>query len=293
MKQIPATLMTTFQKPGRSTCFCVKVVSRDGTVVRGFTDLDDVVRFHDGTHFVEYDPAQPLAPQNIQSTSDLDPDNTELHGWFNDEVKAALMSGVLQSGEITVYRVAYLNLSAGAEVVAYGTIGKVEYMAETNGSRKIEFRGLDELIDNASCDLTSVTCRNDFGDEICRMPFVWEAGTVSNVDDPLFHFQVTGITRPDDWFNLGVVLFDDGENATVTVEIETWTADGWVTLSFAPPNNILPGTAVKLRQDCDKTFYTCRNRYNNVRNMNAEHLMPVSDTSLMVPGAYIKSNNAL
>ena len=292
MKQIPFQLLTTLQKPGRSTCFCCKVVSRDGTVVIGFTNLDDVVRFNDGTHLVEYDPTQAMVPQNIQSTSDLDPDNTELHGWFNDQVKAALMSGVLQSGEITIYRVSYLKLNEGAEVVAYGTLGKVDFMANSNGSRKIELLGLDNLIENATCDPTSVTCRNDFGDDLCGMPLVWEAGVVAAVEDPLFRFQVSGVARPDDWFNLGVVMFDDGENATVDLEIESWTSDGWITLSFAPPNNILTGVALRLRQDCDKTFTSCKN-YNNVRNMNAEHLMPVSDTSLMVPGAYIKSNNAL
>lgn len=292
MKQIPIQLLSALQKTGRSTCFCCKLVSLDGTVVVGFTNLDDVVRFDDGFHFVEYDPTQAMVPQNIQSTSDLDPDNTELHGWFNDEVKAALMSGVLQSGELTVYRVSYLKLDAGVEVVAYGKIGKVDYMASSSGSRKVEFIGLDALIANASCDLTSVTCRNDFGDDICRKPLVWETGTVVEVEDPLFRFQISGVTRPDDWFNLGVVLFTTGENATVELEVETWTADGWVTLSFAPPNNILTGIGVKIRQDCDKTFTSCKN-YNNVRNMNAEHLMPVSDTSLMVPGAYIKSNNAL
>lgn len=292
MKQIPALLLTALQKPGRSTCFCCKVVSRDGTVVKGFTNLDDVVRLNDGEHYVEYDPTQPMMPQNLQSTSDLDPDNTQLKGWFDDEVKAQLMSGVLQSGEITIYRVAYLKLSAGVEVVAYGTLGKVEYAADSSGSRTIEVQGLDELIDNATCDRTSVTCRNDFGDEICQMPFVWESGTVSDVEDPLFRFQVSGIVRPDNWFNLGVVIFDDGENATVDLEVESWTADGWITLSFAPPNNILSGVAVRVRQDCDKTFTACSG-YNNVRRMNAEHLMPVSDTSLMVPGAYIKSNNAL
>lgn len=292
MKQISLQLLNTLQKPGRSTCFCCKVVSRDGTVVVGFTNLDDVVRFNDGLHLVEYDPTQAMVPQNIQSVSDLDPDNTELHGWFNDEVKAALMSGVLQSGEVTVYRVSYLKLSEGAEVVAYGTIGKVDYMANASGSRKVEFLGLDALIANASCDLTSVTCRNDFGDDICRMPLIWESGTVIAVEDPLFRFQVSGIARPDNWFSLGVVVFDTGENATVDLEVESWTSDGWITLSFAPPNNILNGVGVRLRQDCDKTFTTCKG-YNNVRNMNAEHLMPVSDTSLMVPGAYIKSNNAL
>lgn len=292
MKQINLQLLSTFQKPGRSTCFCCKAVSQDGTVVVGFTNLDDVVRFNDGEHYVEYDPTQPLIPQNIQNTSDLDPDNTELHGWFNDEVKAALMSGILQSAEITIYRVAYLKLSAGAEVVAYGTLGKVEYTADSSGSRKIEFRGLDDLIENAGCPLTSVTCRNDFGDEVCKMPFVWQAGTISNVEDSLFRFQVSGITQPNGYFDLGVVRFNDGENATTELEIESWTSDGWITLSFAPPNNILDGVSVSLRQDCDKTFANCKS-YNNVRNMDAEHLMPVSDTSLMVPGAYIKSNNAL
>src|SRR3546814_1189085 len=84
------------------------------------------------------------------------------------------------------------------------------------------------------------------------MPLVWEAGVVAAVEDPLFRFQVSGVARPDDWFNLGVVMFDDGENATVDLEIESWTRDGWITMSFAPPNNILTGVALRLRKDGDK-----------------------------------------
>ena len=291
MKTIPIQLEATYQKPGRSTTFCVKVVSKSGNVY-GFTNLDDVVRFDDGEHYVEYDPTQSLVPQNIQQTSNMDPDNTELHGWFNNTLKDLIAAGEFNSAEITIYRVSYLKLAAGAEVVAYGLVGTVEYSSAHSGNRKVEYRGLDELITVAQTTLYSLTCRNEFGDDLCRMPFVWEAGVVTAVDDARMVFTISGVARPDGWFVLGVVEFLDGENATATMEVETWEADGTIKLSFPTQQNINIGDNVRIRQDCDKTWTNCK-AYNNVVNMNAEHLAPVQDTSLMVPGAYIKSNNAL
>lgn len=291
MKTIPIQLEATYQKPGRSTTFCVKVVSKSGNVY-GFTNLDDVVRFDDGEHYVEYDPTQSLVPQNIQQTSNMDPDNTELHGWFNNTLKDLIAAGEFNSAEITIYRVAYLKLAAGAEVVAYGLVGTVEYSSAHSGNRKVEYRGLDELITVAQTTLYSLTCRNEFGDDLCRMPFVWEAGVVTAVDDARMVFTISGVARPDGWFVLGVVEFLDGENATATMEVETWEADGTIKLSFPIQQNINIGDNVRIRQDCDKTWTNCK-AYNNVVNMNAEHLAPVQDTSLMVPGAYIKSNNAI
>lgn len=291
MKTIPIQLEDAYQKPGRSTTFCVKVVSRSGNVY-GFTTLDDVVRFNDGLHYVEYDPTQALVPQNIQNTSDMEPDNTELHGWFNNTLKDLIAAGEFNSAEITIYRVSYLQLSAGAEVVAYGLVGTVEYSAAHSGNRKVEFRGLDELISVAQTELYSLTCRNEFGDDWCTMPFVWENGVVAEVDDARSLFRISGVVRPDDYFVLGVVQFVDGENATATLEVESSEASGWVKLSFPTKQNINVGDSVRIRQDCDKTWFSCK-AYNNVVNMNAEHLAPVQDTSIMVPGAYIKSNNAL
>lgn len=291
MKTIPIQLESLYQKPGRSTTFCVKVVSRSGNVY-GFTNLDDVVRFNDGVHYVEYDPTQSLVPQNIQNVSSMEPDNTELHGWFSNTLKDLIAAGEFNSAEITIYRVSYLRLSAGAEVVAYGLVGTVEYSAAHSGNRKVEFRGLDEMLSVAQTDLYSLTCRNEFGDELCGMPFVWEDGTVTAVDDARSRFTISGVARPDDYFVLGVVLFVDGENATATLEVESWTAGGDVKLSFPTQQNINVGDAVRIRRDCDKTWFSCK-AYNNVVNMNAEHLAPVQDTSIMVPGAYIKSTNAL
>lgn len=295
-KSIQIELLDCLKKSGRSTCFGVKIVAKDGTV-KGFCSLDDKIRFNDGQHDVVYDPAQELFPQNMQNTVEVsEVDNTELHGIFDDEFEQLMLAGKFFQAEITIYRFTYLRLNLGAEVVQYGTLGKIDYQADSSGVRKLEWHGLDDPLKTRQNDVTSLTCRNEFGDDDCKMPFIWEAYTVAEVDDPNIRFRVVGPTHPDAlYFVLGVVLWTSGANNTADLEIEDWepTADGgWVKLSFVTPYQIAVNDHVNIRRDCDKTETTCKG-YNNIINMDAEHLMPVQDAGLMIPGAYIKSNNAI
>lgn len=292
MKQIPLLLLENFKKSGKSTCYLVKVVDRDG-IAYGFTTLDAIVTFNDGYHDVSYNPDEELRPQNIQSNLDMDVDTTELVGWFGQDMEALIVAGKFSFAEITIYRISYLRTSYGAEVIAFGTVGEVEYSTNSSGKRKIEFRSLTQQIKQHLNALYSLTCRAEFGDENCQMPFVWSGtATVDEVEDNFLRFKVTGIVAADDFYNLGVVEFLDGDNATAQLEVESWTADGWVTLSFVTPYAVPVGATLRFRQDCDKTHAACLS-YGNVINMQAEHLTPTQDQSLMVPGAYIKSENAL
>jgi uncharacterized phage protein (TIGR02218 family) len=290
MKQIPILLLDAFKKTGRSTCFLVKIVDQEGTA-HGFASLDSVVRMDDGYHIIDYQPDQEMRPQNIQSTNSMETDNTELLGWFSKQMEQLVLSGLFNSAEITIYRVSYLRLWHGAEVLAYGTVGEIEYSANSQGKRKIEYRSLTDVLKSKVNDLYSLTCRADFGDENCRMPFSWEPATVGAIEDNFLRFQLVGLVRPDNWFNLGVIEFLTGPNTGFEGEVESWTADGWITLSFVTPYAITP-VAVRIRQDCSKTESECI-AYGNIINMQAEHLTPVQDLALMVPGAYIKSQNAL
>lgn len=291
MKEIPIQLLTALKRPGRSTCFLVKIVDNEGNV-HGFTTLDAVVNFDDGIHAAAYLPNQEMRPQNIQASSEMTVDNTELLGWFGPTIEQLVLAGRFSMAEITIYRVSYLRLSYGAEVVAFGTVGEIEYSANAQGKRKVEYRSLSQQLKQRVNDRYSLTCRVPFGSEKCGMPLVWENATIVNVEDNFLRFQVSGITRPDNYFTLGVVRFDSGLNETAELEIESWTDDGWITLSFVTPYPIPLGGNVAIRQDCDKTEFACK-AYGNIVNMRAEHLTPVQDQALMVPGAYIKSQNAL
>lgn len=296
-KQIPILLLEAYQKWGRSTCFCIKLVAKDGTV-QGFTSLDKRIFMDDGIHQFWCSPYEFMEPQNIENTIDVsEPDNTELHGTFSDDFEQLMLAGKFFSAEVSVYRVTYLKMINGYEVVAYGRLGKVDYQADKGGSRKLEWLGLDDVLSTNQNDVTSLTCRNTFGGLLCTKPLIWEDYVIAELDDPQLRFRVTGPTHPDPlYFLLGVIRFNEGPNETAELEIEEWepTVDGgWVKLSFVAPYPAVVGDGVSNRQDCDKTETTCKGTYNNVINMNAEHLMPVQDTSLMIPGAYVKSNNAL
>lgn len=292
-KAIPALLLNALAKPGKSTCFLIKLKSLLTGIVYGFTTLDAVVRFDDGEGLVVYRAHNVLKPQNIQSSYRIsEPDNTELHGWFDDVVAQAFTAGLLGGAELTMYRIAYQHTEYGAEIVGFGTVGKAEFSANKQGMRKIQFRGLSDKLRMKRNPVFSLTCRNEFGDERCGMPFIWHPGTITEVYDNLLAFKVTGIPQPDNYFNFGVARFLDGDNANVQMEIEDWDADGYVKLAFVTPYAITPGS-LYLRQDCDKFDITCYGVYGNIINFNGEHMTPVQDQSLMIPGAYIKSQNAL
>lgn len=293
MKQIPIQLLTSLRKSGRDTCFLIKIVSVISGAVYPFTNLDAAIKFNDGTDDLWYSPLKFMLPQNIQHTSDMDPDNSELHGWFDDAVEQAMNAGLLGSAAVTIYRVNYLHPEYGAEIVNYGIVGRIEFTTNRHAQRKIEFQGLEYLLKNKKNALYSITCRNDFGDERCKRPLVWDAGTIEEVSNQYLLIKVNGITAAPNFYNFGVVKFTSGDNVNAELEIEEWMADGWARLSFVTPYPMKIGDGLQFRQDCDKFAQTCITVHNNIINFNGEHLTPVQDQSLMVPGAYIKTNNAL
>lgn len=292
MKAIPLLLLDKLKKRGRSTCFLIKLVSKKDGSVYTFTTLNAALKFNDGEHDVWYLPTNSLEPQNMLWTSNMEVDSTELHGWFDDAVALAAGAGLLGVAEATIYRVCYTALEAGAEIVHHGVVGRMEYSASAQNTRKLQFRGLDHLLKTKKNALYSLTCRNDYGDARCGKEFVWDPGTISEVVDPFYYVKLADIAAAPGAYNFGVVKFTSGDNANVELEVEEWLPDGWARLSFVTPYPMQPGDGVMLREDCDKFASTCIAK-SNIINFNGEHLTPVQDQSLMVPGAYIKSDQAL
>jgi len=291
MKKIAEALREAFLKPGTSTCFCIKLVSVEGEAF-GFTTLDTDIQFDDGIHNIVYDSTQELSPQNIQQEAAYESDNTELTGWFNDVIEQMALAGRFDSAEVTIYRIAYLRKELGAEVVAYGSLGEVDFSQDNDGKRKVEYRGLTQQLQTKTIPLYSLTCRAKFGDDRCGMVFQWEAATVTSVtDNPFLVLTVSGPAQIDDYFNLGVLEGLTGDNAGAQIEVETWNTTGEIKLSFMAPFAFKVGDTLRIRRDCNKTEAMCL-AYGNIINMRAEHLTPVQDRSVMVPGANIKSVGA-
>lgn len=292
MKNIPLQLLERMQRPTGSWAFLAKVVSRKDGSVYGFTTLDADIEFNDGIHTVVYDCSNELRPQNIQQDLTYEADSTDLLGWFNDELEKLVLAGRFDRAELTIYRVSYLHLEAGYEVMAYGTVGEIDFSPNAKSKRKVEYVSLKGQLEQTINDMYSLTCRTEFGSEECKMPFVWENGTVAGVgSSPYLSFQIVGPSRPAGYFDFGVIDVLTGDNTGATLEVESWAADGRVKLSFLAPYPFKNGDTLRIRRDCGKTAADCK-AYGNIVNMRAEHLTPVEDAGVMVPGAYIKSVNA-
>lgn len=294
MKTIPIVLQERLARPTGSWAFLAKIVSAKDGSVYGFTTLDTDITFNDGVHTVVYDSANELYPQNIEHANDYDADNTEFLGWFNKQLEALILSGMFDRAELTLYRVSYLHLEAGAEVLTYGTVGEVAFSTKAKDRRKVEYVGLRQQLRQVVNEMYSLTCRAQFGDDRCKMPLVWQAATVQeSTDSPYLAFKLSlvGEGHADGYYDFGVIEFLTGRNTGATLEVERWLADGSVQLSFLAPYPVQAGDQLRIRRDCGKTESDCM-AYGNIINMRAEHLTPTEDKGVMVPGAYIKSVNA-
>lgn len=290
MKSIPLLLLTDLKKLGTAWCYCVKVKTTDGDIY-GYTNLDTDLTVFDGVDSVRYSSQEEMSPQNIQTESNFEVDNTDLLGWFDEEMEKLVVSGKFGMAEVTIYRVAYQRPQNGVEIVAYGTVGEVDFAQDNKGKRKIEFRSLMQQLKQKVNENYSLLCRAQYGDERCGMPFVWEAAVVSVVADVNLRFTLNGLARPNGWFDFGVVEFTSGDNAGKDLEVESWLSNGSVVLSFVTPYPVKVGDGVRIRRDCGKTETDCMG-YGNIHNMRAEHLTPVENSAVMVPGAYVKSVGA-
>lgn len=293
MKQIDIQLLEHLQGHATTWCYIMRVASVGkwhGTV-RGFSGLDESFEYDDGQGPVFYMADNGFMPAKFQGTADFSVDNSDVVGWVNDEeiTDADILAGIFTSAEVTIYRVNYMNLAAGHEVVDFGSFGETQLIGN---KWRCEFRSLMQKAKQPTGEVYSLTCRNQYGDALCKKPFEWVSGTVTaQGTNNLLDFTASGLGQAEGYFAPGVIEWLTGDNAGADMDVDDFAVGGIVRLALAMPMPIKVGDTFRIRQDCDKTFETCQAR-GNYLEFNGEHLTPVGDTGLAVPGAYIVQQGA-
>lgn len=304
MKSIPIALQGHLDQDATTWAFIVRVAckGRHAGTVLGFSGLDAPISYNDGQGLLTYQADNGgFMPERMQATADLNVDNTDLQGWISDTgiTEAQIRAGLFDYADVTIYRVNYMDLGQGHEVVAHGTLGETKF--SQNGWRS-EFRSLTQQLKQPISKMYSLKCRARFGSvplgtgdgnfeerHPCNKAFTWVAATVTAVDlaEPNRIFTASGMAQPDGHFDGGVIRVTSGDNQFAEMEVESFVG-GVFTLSLPFPYNLAAGVTFEVRQDCDKTFGMCRDRHANTLNFRGEHLIPVADAgSSMIPGANI------
>lgn len=288
MKSIPIALQSHLDQDATTTCLLLRVETKDGTVY-GFTSLDADVVYDDGDGSVTYRADNGFTPERLQTSADLNVDNTDLQGWVSSDgiTEQQIRAGLFDYAQVRCYRVNYMDLSAGHEVYMVGTCGETTY---TRNGWKTEFRSLTQQLKQPIAKLYSLKCRAKFGDAQCGKALTWTAGTVTAVDgtEPDRIFTATGLSAADGFYDLGVVEWLTGDNAGAQMEVDTYTDPANVVTHALPlAYPIQVGDTFQIRQDCTKELAYCRDTHNNVVNFRGEPYIPTDGGLSMVPGAQV------
>jgi uncharacterized phage protein (TIGR02218 family) len=187
-RYVPPALAAHLAQPATTVCFLLKIIpKRTGVAVFGMTTLDADRTYDDGKSAgaITYRAKRGYTALDVDTKADLSVDNTEASGLVAefpaDGVTAeGIARGDYDGARFVQYLVNYEDLSMGHVVVNGGQIGQINMIDDL--LCKIELRSLTQILkQNSIVELTSITCRAQFGDARCQMPLVWWSASVGTI----------------------------------------------------------------------------------------------------------------
>lgn len=221
----------------------------------------------------------------------IDADGSVLVGGMG--IISAVALGMFDGANVSVAHAFY-----DSELQIKGTIlsfaGRVGQVVTQRGHASIQVRSHSELLDiMIPGDLFQPGCKNTLFDNYCKISRQ-AAGTGGVVSGGLVatnnkfatsNVPTTSWTPPGGlavrWADMGVVTFTSGPNAGVSRTIKRQTVSGGTsTLEFVSPfpATIGVGDAFDCFPGCDKTIYTCTNKYANKANFRGEPFVPAPES---------------
>lgn len=268
----------THLKSGTATvCRAWKIIRKDGTAL-GFTDHDI------GIHFDNMDFAAQtgLTARAVQQTTGLSVDNTEAIGALSSEAitEDDIRAGLYDDAEVFLYLVNWENQNQKI-LVFKGNFGEI---TSSKGAFSVELRGLSERMNIPVGRVLHSECSAALGDAACGIgltaPNIYEELKVIKMESPTLMQLEDKLGKQSGWFKGGRLLIADGEGKGQSglIKDDVLIAgvryiELWQSLLRPPDAQDL----VSLWAGCDKTLYTCKNKFNNLLNFRGFPHIPGED----------------
>lgn len=272
MRAVPAGLAAHLAGEATTTCHCWRVTRRDGRVL-GFTDHDhDLVvastTFHAASGF---------AGGEVEAATGLAASTDEVAGGFSSDVitEADLSAGLYDGARMERYLV---NWQAPEEHMLL-EVREVGEVVRSGAAFTAELRSMAHRLAQPQGRVYNRRCDAELGDGRCRVDLVaWTgSGTVVALVDAST-MLVDGLGGfAEGFFRLGVLTLSDGRQ--IDIEEHRRLEDGRAELRLWLPleGDLQPGQALSIAAGCDKTFATCKSRFDNHLNFRGFPHVPGSD----------------
>lgn len=256
--------------------FCWRLQRSDGAGL-GLTSSDRDVA-HQG---ISYRAAPGVTPAAITRSLGLEPDNADMAGALTAEAlsDSDLALGRWNGAKVGLLAVDWSDPDAPAVPLLGGELGEVEIEGD---KFSVELRGAASRLERPVCPSTSPECRATFGDKQCRVDLAARTSraTVVSSADNLVELDAPVAEK----FLFGRLRYLSGANCGLASVILA-ASGAAISLRDRPRVKVAAGTAVELREGCDKRFETCTSRFANGANFRGEPHLPGSDLLTRYPGA--------
>lgn len=287
-----------------------------GVASYGVTDTNLDITYNPGDGEMVFSAAIGAESSTLALSGDGSIDNAEVKSLmplFDVPISEAdIRAGMYDYAKCTVYVVNYEILTTGRHLVLFGgTVGQVK-IRDDGLSIVNEFRGLFAQLKQSLCAKDSLNCRAILGSQPIgsstpgpQVTHDWcgfdattllVSGEVADVGlETTLSFQTDDATGwATDKYAPGIVTFTSGLNAGRTYEIESNTADGWITLQFESAFPIAIGDTFDYREGCSLVARDevkgCKKWFAAewVNHFRGEPDIPVADEgALQTPGASV------
>ena len=195
-----ADLISHLKTGAATTCQTWLVTRKDGRTY-GFTDHDMDLEFEG----ILFKANSGLTGGAMQLSNGLAVDNTEVVGSLSDAVisETDLLVGRFDSAEVVNWLVNWKNVEQ--RMIRFrGNFGEIEL---TNGTFRVELRGLTEALNQARGRVYQATCPAVLGDGECRIdlsqPTFSVEAAIKNAGKAGEYFLHSQPAFPDRWFERG------------------------------------------------------------------------------------------
>lgn len=273
---------------------CWEIERADGVIFR-FTDHDRKIdcfdQFDDTTE--TYTPVGGFDTTAKQKQEDLKSQNLELVGIISTGVitNQELRGGRYDNAKITERLIDWKYPFVGIFLKNVYFLRDIKFSGE-HWEGKIE--GLTKFLQHQKGKRFTRSCRHTLGDTFCQVDLTIpgdgnaENGTVTDVTSTGFNdrliFEVSGLTKADDFFNLGRIRWQTGLNTLLINEVKDWTlASDTVELILQSSFDIQVGDTFIIEAGCRRNADDCKNKFDNFPQFGGFPQIPGPDAAINIP----------
>jgi uncharacterized phage protein (TIGR02218 family) len=262
-----------------TVCHCWRLTRKDGQVT-GYTDHDRMMTV-DGASF---EPDSGFSPSEAKDSLGLSVDTVDVEGVLSSEriADTDIAAGLYDGAKVETFLVNWRAPEQFA-LIRTATIGRI---VRRDDGFVAELESLTRALDQQNGRYVTRSCDAELGDMRCTVllsqPAFSGAGAVVAVD-PSEAVEVSGLGGfAPGWFTRGVLVWTTGARAGGSERVVDHRVDaGAVTIvlqtAFGPAVEV--GDAFSIVAGCDKSFATCRAKFDNGLNFRGFPHLPGNDAA--------------